>query len=160
MQEYLRTLYEVAEECLRIAAFSYASETDSTVSDCPPEEELLGSRIDFAGPIQGSISLLIPLDLATSLAANMTAQDESDPDTAAKRPDAVAEILNMICGRFLPRVRPDARSFSIGIPRSETQEELRFDARQRPVEGSLPDGRLCLDIDVEGYPARLAITAG
>lgn len=158
MLEYIDALYEATEEALRTAAFGFVSRAQEPLTACPSKEPLMGSRIEFDGLFKGSISLIMPERLATYLTANMTAQEEDDPATIEKRADAVCEILNMICGQFLPRVRPDAPEFRIGIPRQKLAFELRADFIQPAHSCKLPDGSLCLDVEVEGHPIRLILT--
>jgi len=85
--------------------FLYREPVD--VGELPgPHGEMLGARMTYAGSHGGMITVAAPLELAQEMAANVLGEEAIDievPEAA----DALAEVLNMACGRLASALQDD-----------------------------------------------------
>ncbi len=65
-------------------------------------EETVSAVIRFHGPLEGAVHLRVSQAMLPPLAGNMLGLDAPDVD-ASQQGDALAELLNVICGNVLPR---------------------------------------------------------
>jgi hypothetical protein len=105
-----QTLVSTLEE----AAFVFAERG----SDPPPfaAPQLLEARIRYRGPSAGELRLVAEPGLAGTLAANLLGEDEGG-DLAARAPDALGEILNMVIGRLVVQLFGESAPCRLGTPR-------------------------------------------
>ena len=88
-------------------------------------ESLLGARLDFKGPLSGSLYLIIPMKVVSEITANFLGLREEEIDERQKR-DTVKETLNMIGGNTLSH--SDRKSvFKLGIPKLIEEHDLAYD---------------------------------
>src|SRR5262245_51336557 len=68
------------------------------------------------GPVKGSMSCLLPSDLAYTLFDGFSGRDPSDPTPGDRQLyELVGEFTNMVCGVWLSRCATD-RAFRLGPP--------------------------------------------
>jgi CheY-specific phosphatase CheX len=110
-----------------------------------------GVRVDFTGPVRGTLVLQVTAGALDAAAANMLALDA--PPAEALRRDALGELANVVCGTLLPALVGRRAVFTLDAPRwldgaaasdgapvaatSVTLDEGRVD-----VALHLPDARL------------------
>lgn len=92
---FFRSLIDVLEQM----AFLFADEC-SEDEMCQTPEDSLSARMEFSGERKGSVSLVAPGDLCRELAVNMLGT-EAENLSSSMIMDALREVLNMACGRFL-----------------------------------------------------------
>ena len=73
-----------------------------------------GVRVEFAGPMRGSLVLRVTTAALDVAAANMLALD-APPDESLRR-DALGEVANVICGTVLPALAGARAEFLLGAP--------------------------------------------
>lgn len=88
-------------------------------------ESLLGTTLDFNGPLSGSLYLIIPMKVVSEITANFLGLRAEEIDEGQKR-DTVKETLNMIGGNTLSH--SDRKSvFKLGIPKLIEEHDLAYD---------------------------------
>lgn len=116
-KEMRRILDETLCEVLEKQAFLFAEETES--GDVPPQTgKMLSARITFAGTFSGTISLYVTETMCCEIAANFLGVDADAPGIATKAPDALKEILNVVCGNFLTAAAGDGPVFDLTVPQA------------------------------------------
>ncbi|HPI76277.1 MAG TPA: chemotaxis protein CheX [bacterium] len=155
-----RILSETAARIFEDAAFAFADESRAEIEPQGILSEI-GAAVDFAGDFAGTLALTAPEELATVLAANMLGVEEGDPEATEKPADALGEIVNMICGNFLPAVAGDRAEFRIGAPRSVKASVCRRAVSAQVEVGSMAMCSLIIEdrlVDIfvfmDGHPAR------
>ncbi len=87
----------------------------------PTPEVVIMSEIEFAGPVSGRIRAAAGLDFATSLALNISGQDELTEEECA---DAMKELVNVTCGLVLPLIAGSpADVFDLSVPHLTRHED-------------------------------------
>ena len=79
------------------------------------------SAINFSGPANGEIYILLNKAIAETMVKNMLGLDEDEINESIMA-DCVKESINMICGNFLRKLDPD-RVFHLSIPTFEIISE-------------------------------------
>jgi len=88
-------------------------ETPETTEDFRPE--LYGS-IEFTGPVCGKFAIRCREALAQILAANLLGTENSDVQSQTQAWDALAELLNVICGNLVTALIDSKSAFTLSIP--------------------------------------------
>ena len=89
-------LSEALTKALETMAFLTAAAPEQQC-DAPKESYL--TRMRFDGPVSGTIEILAGVELARTLALNITGAERADQNTSV---DAIKELLNVTCGLLLP----------------------------------------------------------
>jgi CheY-specific phosphatase CheX len=124
-QAHQQILSETARRIFEEAAFALADSPENGPEDGYSTEPLLSFAVEFSGPFSGILTITTSERLPIILAANMLGMDDSDPDASEKPADALGEILNMICGNFLPAIAGSGPEFQINAPRQMSVETSR-----------------------------------
>ncbi len=85
----------------------------------PNEPDRLTVSILIHAPVLGELRLSMPESLATRITAAaycLPAKEVTDE----MRSDTLAEIINIIAGRFLNEILDDDQSFQLGLPQIES----------------------------------------
>ncbi|MBW1919666.1 MAG: hypothetical protein DRH11_10755 [Deltaproteobacteria bacterium] len=91
---------------------------------------LIGSSINFSGPLQGSLYLLMPAALATEITASFLGL-EKDEISKEQEKDTLKEALNMVGGHMLSLVDKGG-AFHLGLPELMEEMELSCDSGKEP----------------------------
>ena len=143
-----RTLFEVCRTIFEDAAFTFVDMPDETGAIDPGmtlDSGDIAAEVDFAGPFNGLLAVSTCSKMAVNAAANMLGVDEDDPSAGEKKSDALCELLNMICGNFLPAVAGAEPEFRIGSPRIISTGEFK-----RHIDNEQMPGAAAIQIVVEG----------
>ena len=100
-------------------------------------------KVDFTGPFQGQLIAGIDAKLVEPLVENMIGVEpgEALPEGVCQL-DAFKELINVVCGNFLPLIAGDQVVFDISAPVLLTQNQLTENANDIP--------ELCaIKVDVE-----------
>lgn len=76
----------------------------------------LEGTIGFTGPVSGQIVLRCPESLAQAVAANLLGTTEMDLASQTNAWDALAELLNIVCGNVTTRMFDAEKPFTLSIP--------------------------------------------
>ena len=149
----------VDRDCDKSLAETIASVLESNAfmfpDACPvdeldlPYETCLRAAMGFRGPAIGEIWLMLPCGACREVAANIRGVELEDLAGPADAEDALKELLNIICGRFLTAEYGLEPIFQLSIPSVEEISEEGW-LEQLAVED-------VLGFDIEGAPALAGI---
>lgn len=96
------------------------------------------SRINFGGALDGSFSMIAPLDMGVELAANMLGTDPDDDGAEKKASDACGELLNVVSGNLVTElagdeVVVDLTPPDVGVVKSEECAKLIESLEMIPI---------------------------
>ena len=143
-----------------IESLSEALETTAFMMPLPPEEKLPDPaqgvlvRIDFSGPVSGTVELWAGNEFAQMMTANMMGIEPDDEESQSKSLDAVKELVNIIGGVLMTKIAESpADMFNLTVPRAEEQ----LDTESWKTYVAQDDVTV---LDVDGFPVatRLLIT--
>jgi len=76
----------------------------------------LRGQIEFTGPVNGSLGIQCSENLAQKLAANLLGVEQETMETQANAWDALAELLNVVCGNLVTSLYDSERPFNLSSP--------------------------------------------
>lgn len=145
-------LFNTSRMIFENAAFVLVDEPQQDDSAPCFDTTSICSRVNFSGQATGMIAMRVSDKTARAAAGNMLALDDDECRDTGKCKDAVGEILNMICGNFLPAVFGDKAEFHIGQPHTNIVHELHNS------EKTATDSRVCsVRLQVEGGGAEVMV---
>ena len=125
-------LTQVFTEVLEQLAFMFAEPPE----DSPPAlggNGIVQVSMEFHGPFNGEIELVVPRDICEELAANVLGLDPEDEMVTQAPFDALKELLNVTCGNVLTTLAGDVPVFDLTIPEiKELDKALWKELEQRP----------------------------
>ncbi len=147
---------EVVNNAL-IESLTEALETTAFMTATAPEEELPSPargilvRIDYTGPICGTIELWSSNVFAQMLTANMMGLEPDEEEVQNKSVDAVKELVNIVGGVLLTKlIDSPADMFNLTVPRAD--EQLDSESWGKYVA---QDDVAILDVD--GFPVAVRL---
>jgi CheY-specific phosphatase CheX len=126
---------EVFENMLFVAIYPVAT-------SAPLTGQVIHARIRYQGPHTATVHVYVPSDLALRLASDFLG--EGTPDEALVL-DACAEVVNMVAGRHLKSLSPDARIYRLGMP----QVAVEIDPVVPPQARTFTTGHHLLQLALE-----------
>jgi CheY-specific phosphatase CheX len=76
----------------------------------------LRGGIEFTGPVQGSLNIECSEVFSQKLAANLLGTEQENMETQASSWDALAELLNVVCGNLVTSLYDSDRPFNLSSP--------------------------------------------
>jgi len=116
LRSYPQTLSETVQRIFERAAFVLMDFPDEEPGPNAAAAESAAAKVQFSGSFSGEMCFLANHRLAVILAGNMLGLEEDDPEAFSRSADALGEVLNMICGNFLPLVAGTRAEFQINAP--------------------------------------------
>jgi len=109
------TIREVVEQVLGGSAFMFA---EPAAGGQKPALESDGyyATMGFDGPASGTIGIAVPCELCVEMAVNILGLDVGADVEPSMASDALSELLNIMCGRFLTNLAGDEPVFDLTIP--------------------------------------------
>ncbi len=99
-----------------------------------PKEELdvedtsfLMTSMKFTGDLTGQLTLAVPMEITAEIAANIMGLEPEDVDSEEMRRDAVAEMLNVVCGHVIMDLGGKDANFKLDSPVTGPMDEDTFD---------------------------------
>ncbi len=135
---------EVLTDVLERFAFMFMDPLDKAEWPADPAEAFEEVTIEFTGPQRGGLALVAGREFGLSLAANVLGREKNEVQPELV-PDAIKELVNVICGEYLERLAGKRVVFHLTIPRISV-----INASQAREFVERPE-TLCLSID--GHPA-------
>ncbi len=115
-------LFELFESVLEQYSFMFCEiipkdevQTDST--------QFVRSTLEFQGPYQGHLSLIVPDALCLEIAGNVLGTEPDDEDAAENARDALNELVNVFLGHVLTDAFGPEMDFDFGVPECEYIDE-------------------------------------
>ncbi|MDR2733487.1 MAG: chemotaxis protein CheX [Spirochaetota bacterium] len=107
---------EVFCKVLEKQAFLFPDKTPA--AELPPQSgNMLCADITFFGTEgKGKINFYAPEIMCQELAANFLGIEPDSEEAASKAPDALKEMLNMVCGNFLTDFAGETAVFDLTVP--------------------------------------------
>ncbi len=139
-KEDRKILRDVCFSVFEQLAFMFGDELEEDEIDIGADT-FFRATMGFKGPMQGSISIIVPQTISTTLAANILGLDDDQdvyPETAI---DALKELLNTITGRLMTEIFGEDAVIDLTIP---VTEQLNHADWESLVES---DEYLVIDID-------------
>lgn len=123
-------------------AFAFGAEcTREELPEPAAGEALMLSSITFKGPYCGIIMLAYSESLAKAVTSNTLGTDDESEITFEQESDAMAELLNVICGQFLTAVEGEIPVFDLTVPHCRRIEKNEWESFRES-----PDF-LCVNVD-------------
>lgn len=148
--EITDALMRAMEKALETLAFVEAIPLNEDTTPFPegaepkPRTSTKWTRVNIVRPVEASVSLLLPPELATMLTMDMFGFFDDSEVTDEIIGDAMGELCNVLAGRVACELLGDDAEFELGLP------SRGFAESDGDVE--LPDGQLfTLDYGVEGH---------
>jgi len=107
---------EIFCKVLEKQAFLFPDKT--LAAELPPQSgNILCANIAFHGDIaKGKISFYAPETMCQEIAANFLGIESDSEEAESKAPDALKEMLNMVCGNFLTDFAGEEAVFDLTVP--------------------------------------------
>ncbi len=106
--------------------------------------------MEFRGPSVGSLTMFFPAELCSLIAASVLGIDSGHEKAAARGRDAVAELLNVVCGHILTGFAGEKPVFDLTVPQAA-------DIEPTEVEALCCGNCDALAFSVEGKPLFIAL---
>ncbi len=128
---------EAFTQVLGKLAFMFAEPVEPGAPEDTPEEGLQ-AKVTFSGPLQGRLSVAVPREWCSELAANILGVDEEDDEALENLTDALKELVNVSCGHVLTAVAGEQHQFDLSPPEvvelsGDDWGKLRADSETIPM---------------------------
>ena len=107
-------LKSVCEMVLEQIAFLFSESAEERV-DISGDDWYYGT-MEFCGPLLGTMQIATRYQLSRLLAANMLGVEPEEEQSVRCAGDAVKELLNIVCGRFLTEAFGEDTVFTLSAP--------------------------------------------
>jgi len=117
-KEDRKILRDVCFSVFEQLAFMFGDELEDDEIEISADT-FLRATMGFKGTMQGSVSIVVPATISTTLAANILGLDDDQevyPETAL---DALKELLNTITGRLMTEIFGEDAVIDLTIPVTE-----------------------------------------
>lgn len=74
------------------------------------------ARMSFAGDLAGRLAVAVPADIKGEIAANILGLDPDDLQCRSMMDDALAEMLNVVCGHVIMALAGAGANFKLVAP--------------------------------------------
>lgn len=103
--------------------------------------------IEFTGPVNGLLSIECSESMTQKLAANLLGTEQENMETQANAWDALAELLNVVCGNLVTTLYDSGRPFNLSSPQINVMAPAQEDdsRQQHPSDDEAQSVFLLLD---------------
>ena len=126
----VNAMEETLSSVLQEQAFMFAEYEDALDIAATPTPPYQYARIEFDGPCSGRLGLVFPHSLLSELIGNMLGL-EIDEVEQEDVPDALMELLNVVCGKFLVASFGSAVKFNLAIPTVSQMDASDWETQKR-----------------------------
>ncbi|MBI5095373.1 MAG: chemotaxis protein CheX [Candidatus Hydrogenedentes bacterium] len=113
--EHTEILNDVFCDVTEKLAFMFGEPSEK--DELPPvDTECIEARMTFAGPMTGSLTMAVPVEMCPIIAANVLGMEPDDESVQARATDALTELLNVICGNILTAIAGEQPVFDLTVP--------------------------------------------
>ncbi len=139
-------LKQVCCDVFEQLAFMFGEELDPDEIESD-SETFIRASMKYIGDIQGTIEIIVPNELAESLAYNILGIDEDDELEEGGSEDALKELLNTITGKLITAAYGEEKVFDLSIPETNDISNEEWE--------SLLEENDYIAIDIEDNPVLL-----
>ncbi len=95
--------------------------------DSPGVDFTLAS-MSFNGDLVGLLSVAVPTDVTAEIAANILGLEPEDIESEDMKNDALAEMLNVVCGHVIMAMAGTGANFKLDAPLTCPVDEMTYQA--------------------------------
>jgi len=147
-KEDRKILRDVCFSVFEQLAFMFGDELDEDDMEINADTFLRAS-MGFKGEMQGTVSIVVPETISTTLAANILGLDETQEVYKETAVDALKELLNTIVGRLMTEIFGEDAVVDLTIPVTEVLDRDAWDA--------LVEDKEYLAIDIDDNPVLVSL---
>lgn len=118
ISEHKTKTIEAFTKVLGDLAFMFAEPVEPGESGATPEQALQ-AKVTFSGPMHGRLTIAVPREWCSELAANILGVEEEDDAAIENLADALKELANVSCGHVLTAVAGEQLQFDLSPPEIE-----------------------------------------
>ena len=116
-----KTFTEVVEQL----TFMFGDVVPKEEVDSPGTLFTLAS-MSFSGDLVGSLEVAVPSEITAEIAANILGVDAEDIETEAMMNDALAEMLNVVCGHVIMAMAGTDANFKLDAPVTTYVDDAKY----------------------------------
>ncbi len=115
--------------------------------------EFTMASLSFTGDVKGLLSVAVPTDMTAEIAANILGLEPEDIGSEEMKNDALAEMLNVVCGHVIMALVGTGANFKLDSPLTCPVDEM---THREILESDdfvgllLDDGPVFLGLKLEG----------
>ncbi len=84
------------------------------------------ASMTFAGDLKGRLSVAVPSDTTAEIAANILGIEPEDIESESMMNDALAEMLNVVCGHVIMAMVGKDANFKLAAPHTDFVSEEQY----------------------------------
>jgi CheY-specific phosphatase CheX len=88
--------------------------------------EFMAAAMKFHGDLEGELTVAVPEDITVEIAANILGLEPEEVEPEFMRRDALAEMLNVVCGHVIMALAGSDANFKLDAPRTGSVQEDEF----------------------------------
>ncbi len=88
------------------------------------------ASMSFDGDVKGLLSVAVPTDMTAEIAANILGLEPEDIESEEMKNDALAEMLNVVCGHVIMALVGTGANFKLDSPLTCPVDEMTFSSIQ------------------------------
>jgi len=89
--------------------------------------DFMTAAINFQGDLNGELTIAVPDNITAEIAANILGLEPEDVQSEEMRCDALAEMLNVVCGHVIMAIAGTDANFKLGAPVTGQAERDKLD---------------------------------
>jgi CheY-specific phosphatase CheX len=89
--------------------------------------QFMMAAMKFEGDVHGELSVAVPEEITAEITANILGLDPEDIDSEEMKNDALAEMLNVVCGHVIMALAGTDANFKLFAPVTRQVAEEEFD---------------------------------
>ena len=86
------------------------------------------ASMSFNGDVKGLLSVAVPTDMTAEIAANILGLEPEDIESEEMMNDALAEMLNVVCGHVIMALVGTGANFKLDSPLTCPVDEMTYNA--------------------------------
>lgn len=117
-----------------------------------PDTTCVFVTVEYSGPSEGIVSLVIPPGPSMELTSNFLGEDAEADELGQEHIDAVKEMANIVAGQFLPRCFGTTAVFRLTPPEAELRDAEQLAARFEKED--------FIQLEIDGDPVLATLSRG
>ena len=92
-----------------------------------PDTAFTLASMSFTGDVVGLLSVAVPTDMTAEIAANILGLEPEDIESDEMKNDALAEMLNVVCGHVIMALVGTGANFRLDSPLTCPVDKMTYD---------------------------------